>query len=189
MKDFAAQARVKNLRLLAGTLAIVAWGSVQIRIAYVRLVKHALPVEAQSINAGVAAPAKTGHVDFIAEGQSVPANQAATVRLHFLVDHGFHINSHTPKSDVLIPTKLTVATVGADPEVTNVDFPAGEPFAFAFEPKQKLDVYQGDVVLTAHLKAKPGPHSIKAELYYQACDQAACYPPKKLAIEQPYTAK
>ncbi|AFL87077.1 disulfide bond corrector protein DsbC [Terriglobus roseus DSM 18391] len=144
---------------------------------------------AQSINAGVASAVKKGHVDFLADAQAVPANQAATVKLHFRVEPGFHINSHTPKSDVLIPTKLTVAMVGDDPEVTGVDFPAGEPFAFAFEPKQKLDVYQGDVVLTAHLKAKPGLHSLKAELYYQACDQAACYPPKKLAVEQPYTAK
>jgi hypothetical protein len=144
---------------------------------------------AQSINAGASSPPKKGHVDFIADGQSVAANQPATVRLHFRVDPGFHINSHTPKSDVLIPTKLTVAMVGDDPEVTAVDFPVGEPFAFAFEPKQKLDVYQGDVVLTAHLKAKPGAHSIKAELYYQACDQAACYPPKKLSFEQPYTAR
>jgi DsbC/DsbD-like thiol-disulfide interchange protein len=145
--------------------------------------------QAQSINAGIASPAKKGHVDFIAEGQSVPANKPTTIKLRFRVDNGFHINSHTPKSEVLIPTKLTVAMVGDDPEVTNVDFPAGEPFSFAFEPKQKLDVYQGDVILTAHLKAKPGPHTIKAELYYQACDQAACYPPKKLPIEQPYTAK
>jgi thiol:disulfide interchange protein len=145
--------------------------------------------DGQSINAGVATAVKKGHVDFLADGQSVPANQPATVKLHFRVDPGFHINSHTPKSDVLIPTRLTVAMVGDDPEVTGVDFPAGEPFAFAFEPKQKLDVYHGDVVLTAHLKAKPGQHSIKAELYYQACDQAACYPPKKLPVEQPYTAR
>lgn len=150
---------------------------------------HAASVRAQSINAGVPTAVKKGHVDFIADAQAVAANQPATVKLHFRVDPGFHINSHTPKSDVLIPTKLTVAMVGDDPEVTGVDFPAGEPFAFSFEPKQKLDVYQGDIVLTAHLKAKPGPHSIKAELYYQACDQAACYPPKKLAFEQPYTAK
>lgn len=147
------------------------------------------PAHTQSMNVGQPTAAKKGHVDFIADGQSIAANQPATVKLHFRVDPGFHINSHTPKSDVLIPTKLTVAMLPGDPEVTNVDFPAGEPFSFAFEPKQKLDVYQGDVVLTAHLKAKPGQHSLKAELYYQACDHAACYPPKKLPIEQPYTAK
>lgn len=135
------------------------------------------------------APVKGGHVDFIADGQSIAANKPATVTLHFHVDPGFHINSHTPKSDMLIPTKLVVAMIAGDPEVTAVDFPTGTPFAFAFEPKQKLDVYQGDVVLTAHLKAAPGQHTLKAELRYQACDQAACYPPKTLAIEQPFTAR
>lgn len=147
------------------------------------------PAHAQALNVGQPSPAKKEHVEFVPEAQTVAAGQPATVKLHFRVEAGFHINSHTPKSDVLIPTKLTVAMVGDDPEVTNVDFPAGEPFSFAFEPKQKLDVYQGDVVLTAHLKAKSGQHTLKAELYYQACDHAACYPPKKLPIEQPYTAK
>lgn len=136
-----------------------------------------------------AAPLKSGHVDFIADGQSVAAGKPATISLHFRIDPGFHINSHTPKSDMLIPTRLVVAMVPGDPEVTAVDFPTGTPFAFAFEPKQKLDVYQGDIVLTAHLKAAPGQHILKAELHYQACDQAACYPPKTLSVEQPFTAK
>lgn len=134
-------------------------------------------------------PARGGHVTFVADGQTVAANRPATVLLHFRVDPGFHINSHTPKSDMLIPTRLVVAMVAGDPEVSAVDFPTGTPFAFAFEPKQKLDVYQGEVVLTAHLKAAPGEHTLKAELRYQACDQAACYPPKTLAVEQPFTAK
>lgn len=140
-------------------------------------------------SAAAATATQGGHVGFIAEGQSIPASKTATVNLHFRVDPGFHINSHTPKSDMLIPTRLVVATVPGDPEVTAVDFPAGVPFAFAFEPKQKLDVYQGDVVLVAHVKAAPGQHSIKAELHYQACDQAACYPPKTLVVEQPFTAR
>lgn len=132
---------------------------------------------------------KGSHVDFVPNEQTVVANKSAALQLHFRVDPGFHINSHTPKSDMLIPTKLVVAMVGNDPEVTAVDFPTGTPFAFSFEPSQRLDVYQGDVVLTAHLKAAPGQHTLKAELQYQACDQAACYPPRKLALEQPYTAK
>ncbi len=135
------------------------------------------------------AVSKGDHVAFIADAQSIAANRAATVNLHFRVEPGFHINSHTPKSDMLIPTKLVVAMIAGDPEVTAVDFPVGTPFAFAFEPKQKLDVYQGDVVLMAHVKAATGQHSLKAELRYQACDQAACYPPKTLAVEQPFTAK
>ena len=107
---------------------------------------------------------------------------------HFRVDPGFHINSHTPKSDMLIPTKILVEDMNGA-EVSDVSFPTGTPYSFAFEPNTKLDVYTGEVTLTAHVKAQPGPHTLKAALHYQACDQAACYPPKTLAIEQPFIAK
>lgn len=142
---------------------------------------------AQSINAGQS-PLKKQHVDFVAEGQTVVANKPATLKLHLKVENGYHINSHVPKSEMLIPTKIAIVET-PDADVKDVDFPAGTPFSFAFEPKQKLDVYQGDVILTAHITAKPGQHTLKAALHYQACDQAACYPPKTLTIEQPFTAK
>jgi hypothetical protein len=70
-----------------------------------------------------------------------------------------------------------------------VSFPEGTPYAVAFEPKTKLDVYTNDVTLTAHVKAVPGNYTLKAALHYQACDQAACYPPKTLTLQQPFTAK
>ena len=142
---------------------------------------------AQSMSAG-ATNTKKGHVDFIAEGQSIAANTPATLKLHFRIDQGFHINSHTPKSEMLIPTKILVEDLNGA-EVTNVDFPAGTPYSFSFEPNTKLDVYTGEVTLTAHVKAKPGTYTLKAALHYQACDQAACYPPKTLPLEQPFTAK
>ncbi len=130
----------------------------------------------------------TGHVTFIADGQSIAANKPATIVLHFRVDQGFHINSHTPKSEMLIPTNLLVEDLNGA-EVSDVRFPNGTPYSFAFEPKTKLDVYTGDITLTAHVQAKPGTYTLKAALHYQACDQAACYPPKTLSIEQPFTAK
>ncbi|MGI4854013.1 MAG: protein-disulfide reductase DsbD N-terminal domain-containing protein [Janthinobacterium lividum] len=129
-----------------------------------------------------------GHVSFLADGQNVAANQPGVIMLHFKVDPGFHINSHTPKSDMLIPTKLLVEDLNGA-AVSAVDFPQGTPYSFAFEPKTKLDVYSGDVALTAHVKAKPGSYVLKGALHYQACDQTACYPPKTLALEQPFTAR
>ena len=129
-----------------------------------------------------------GHVSFTAEPQTVAANRSATVVLHFHVDPGFHINSHTPKSEMLIPTKIAVEDLPAG-NVSAVDFPPGTPYSFAFEPKNKLDVYTGDFTLVAHLSTKPGQQTLKAALHYQACDAAACYPPKLLPIEQPFTAR
>lgn len=131
---------------------------------------------------------KGGHVTFAAEPQTVAANHPTTVLLHFHVDPGFHINSHAPKSDMLIPTKIAVEDLPAG-NVSLVDFPVGTPYSFSFEPKNKLDVYTGDFTLVAHLTAKPGPQTLKAALHYQACDASACYPPKLLPVEQPFVAK
>jgi DsbC/DsbD-like thiol-disulfide interchange protein len=148
-----------------------------------------LPGVALAQISGTGAPrGGKGHVDFVAEAQTVVANKPAVVKLRFRVDPGFHINSHAPKSDMLIPTKLLVEE-GDGVTVSDVDFPAGTPYSFAFEPKQKLDVYTGEVTLTAHVKIAPGSHTMKGALHYQACDQAACYPPKTLPIEQPVSAK
>ena len=56
------------------------------------------------------APVKPkGHVAYVAEQQSVPAGKRAVLELHFRVDDGFHVNSHTPKSELLIPTQVALA--------------------------------------------------------------------------------
>lgn len=146
-------------------------------------------VQAQQINVGQAAPSgPRGHVQFAAEPQTIAAGKPTTLQLRFHVDPGFHINSHTPKSEMLIPTKIAVEDA-PDMSVTGVDFPQGTLYSFSFEPKEKLDVYTGDVTLTVHLTAKPGAHTLKGALRYQACDSTACYPPKMLLVEQPFTAK
>lgn len=133
-------------------------------------------------------PAAKGHVQFAAEPQVIAAKKPATVLLHFHVNPGFHINSHTPKSEMLIPTKIAIGE-GDGIAVQTVDFPAGQPYSFSFEPNTKLDVYTNDVVLTAHVVAQPGQRTLLGVLHYQACDAAACYPPKTLPVAQPFTAK
>lgn len=127
-------------------------------------------------------------MQFAAEPQTVAAGKPAMLQLRFRVDPGFHVNSHTPKSEMLIPTRLAVEDAPGV-NVTGVDFPKGTLFSFSFEPKEKLDVYTGEVTLTAHLTAQPGAHTFKGALRYQACDNSACYPPKMLAVEQPFLAK
>ena len=146
-------------------------------------------VGAQTIDLGQSSrPVAKGHVQFSAEPQAIVANKPATVLLHFHVDPGFHINSHTPRSEMLIATKIAVGE-GEGIQVQTVDFPAGQPYSFSFEPKTKLDVYTGDVVLAAHIVAQPGQRTLIGVLHYQACDQAACYPPKSLPVQQPFTAR
>jgi DsbC/DsbD-like thiol-disulfide interchange protein len=133
-------------------------------------------------------PTAKDHVVYIAEGQSIPANKPASLTVKFAVNPGFHINSHTPKTPNLIATKIAIQD-DATVNVRTVDFPKGTEYSFAFDPKEKLDVYTGPFALTLHLTAKPGSHTLKAALRYQACDNAACYPPRLLPIEIPFTAR
>ena len=71
---------------------------------------HVGMVYGQQINVGDPStpPRGKGHVSFTAEPQTVEANHPVNLLLHFHVDPGFHINSHTPKSEMLIPTKIAV---------------------------------------------------------------------------------
>ena len=159
------------------------------RLASFGLFAATLAASAQSIDLSQpVAPRAAGHVRFAAEPQAIAAGKPATVLLHFHVDPGFHINSHTPKSEMLIPTKLIVEDLPAA-TVSAVDFPAGQLYSFSFQPKEKLDVYTGDFLLIAHVSARPGQHVLKGAMRYQACDAQACYPPKLLPVEQPFTAK
>jgi DsbC/DsbD-like thiol-disulfide interchange protein len=142
---------------------------------------------AQSINLGGPAGAKA-YIAYSALPQTIAANHAATLELHFRVLPGFHVNSHTPTESFLIPTALTVpAAAGVKPG--EAVYPHGEPYAFSFDPKNKLSVYAGDFIVKLPVTAAAGAHSIDATLRYQACNNASCFPPKNLPVKIDFTAK
>lgn len=133
-------------------------------------------------------PAKKNYVTFAAEPQTVAAGKAASVQLRFRVMDGYHVNSHTPKSELLIPTTLKLDPAdGVKPGAP--EYPAGKPYSFSFDPKEKLDVYAGDFTVKLPVTATPGEHVVSAALKYQACDNAACYPPRTLPVQVTFTAK
>jgi hypothetical protein len=140
-------------------------------------------------DAGFDGPAKPkAYIVYAAEPQTVVAGKKATVELHFRVQDGFHVNSHTPKSELLIPTNVTLGA--ADGVKTAApEYPAGTPYSFSFEPNEKLDVYQGPFTVKLPVVATAGEHKLSGTLRYQACDHAACYPPKTLPVEVLFTAK
>jgi thiol:disulfide interchange protein len=112
-------------------------------------------------------------------------SKATTVNLNFRVPPGYHINSNTPKSEFLIPTALKM-DLPTDIILGKIEYPAGEDLVFPFQPDEKLSVYTGDftVGLAVHpLHAVlPGKYEMHGVLRYQACDNAACYPPKTLPV-------
>ncbi|HUO26273.1 MAG TPA: protein-disulfide reductase DsbD domain-containing protein [Candidatus Aquilonibacter sp.] len=107
------------------------------------------------------------------------------VDLSFRVPPGYHINSNTPKSEFLIPTALHM-DVPTDIVLGKIQYPAGEDVSFPFSPGEKLNVYTGDfsIGLAIHPlhSVVPGRYVMHGMLRYQACDNAACYPPKNLPV-------
>ena len=111
---------------------------------------------------------------------------STSVALDFRVGSEFHINSHHPKAEYLIPTALKL-NVPEQLAVADLKYPAGEEMAFAFSPDEKLSVYSGDFSIDAILKAPAsaavGTYPVKGELRFQACDHSACYPPRSIPVQ------
>ena len=119
---------------------------------------------------------------------TVAAGKDAVIEMHFRVNHGMHINSHTPREKWLIPTNLQIS--GApNLKLERVEFPAGEDFTLAAMPSAKLSVYTGDFVVRAHILARPGQHILQGTLRYQACDTNSCYPPRNAPVAVDVIAK
>ncbi len=72
-----------------------------------------------------------------------PAAAAKDVELRFTIQQGLHINSHTPHSEFLIPTTLTLETTPGV-EIAQVEYPQGVDYHFQFSPKDALSVYTGE---------------------------------------------
>ena len=107
------------------------------------------------------------------------------VNLNFRVPLGYHINSNTPKSEFLIPTALKM-DVPTDIILGKIEYPAGEDRKFPFSPDETLNVYSGDFTIAVGVhplrSVVPGKYVMHGVLRYQACDNAACYPPKNLPV-------
>jgi len=116
---------------------------------------------------------------------AIAAGRPALLELDFRVKEGLHVNSNTPRSEFLIPTKVRFMPP-TDLMVGKVVYPAGEDLALAFSPKDKLSVYSGDFRITAQVSASrsatTGPYTVHGELKYQACNDKSCFPPKTLPI-------
>jgi Disulphide bond corrector protein DsbC len=114
------------------------------------------------------------------------AGATKDVNLDFRVGPEFHINSHTPKSPLLIPTALKLEAQ-APVMLGDVKYPAGQDVSFAFSGDEKLNVYSGDFTIDAFLKAPAdaaaGNYPVKGTLRFQACDHSACYPPRNIPVE------
>jgi suppressor for copper-sensitivity B len=133
---------------------------------------------AASAGAQIQAPKKATFVldaDRSAYDPGAPARVAALVT----IEHGWHVNSHKPSFEYLIPTVFDLDLPAGWPQET-VRYPMAKMKTFSFEP-HPLAVYDGDVVVVASFAVpkgvKPGSYPLQGSLRYQACNDQQCLPP------------
>ena len=141
---------------------------------------------AQEIRLNGQSPVKKPHLALLTDGVQVKPGSAQMVELRFRVDEGYHINSHTPMDELLIPTTLKFAPGAV--RVLGTEYPQGEIIKLT-STGEGLEVYQGEFKVLVKLVAPRGFSTVTGTVRYQACDNQACFPPKTLAVKLAVTGK
>ena len=123
-------------------------------------------------------PSTADHVH--ASAAFEPGPDGDTIAVTLRIDSGFHVNSHKPTLDYLVPTDVTFVGVGAK----GVSYPPSMLFRSAFAP-DGIAVYEGDVsfVATFAKGSLAGLKSLDGSIAAQACDKQTCLPPATLPIK------
>jgi thiol:disulfide interchange protein len=131
---------------------------------------------------GAEAQLKPQHkASFVLHGDRTAYDAGSTARVAALVtiEREWHVNSHQPTFEYLIPTVLSFE-LPAGWAAGSVRYPPAEMQKFAFAD-QPLAVYDGDVVILADLGvpagAEAGSYPVRGALRYQACNDSQCLPP------------
>ena len=109
-----------------------------------------------------------------------------TVKVVATLSSGFHLNSHTPGEEYLIPLSLRwtdgALTAG------EVEYPTPKMLKVPFDPKP-LSVLEGKFEIATKFKvpasAPDGPSTVMGKLRYQACNDKSCFQPKTLDVKIP----
>ena len=124
-------------------------------------------------------PPPKASVEAVADLTSYALGDSVRIAAVVTVDDGWHIQSHTPSFEYLIPTEIAFELPAGwpQPEVSYPDHVMWQ-FEFAEDP---LAVYEHEAVIHAALDvpadAVAGTVEVQVELTYQACDDLQCLPP------------
>lgn len=122
--------------------------------------------------------AKAG-LELVADRTSYTPGSPARIAARVEIEPGWHVNSHTPSFEWLIPTELRLELPEGWP-AAGVEYPPHVMRTFAFED-EPLAVYDGEVVILANLTIPESVAQdqvrIRGVLAYQACDDKQCLPP------------
>ena len=127
------------------------------------------------------------HVQGVVDDHRVVLGRPFVVRLHVIVENGYHINSNRPRDKFLIPTQVILKNT---PELTFLpaQFPPALDRKLEFS-EEKVLVFEGEVQFEVPARSKGGAstghRTISGSLRYQACDERTCYPPRTIPFDVP----
>ena len=111
-----------------------------------------------------------------------------TVFIEITIYPPFHINSHLPSEEFLVPTAVNFKTQEGV-EVVKVEYPAGELKKFIFS-ESPLSVYEGTARIAATFAVAPDFSApevrIEGSLSFQACDNNSCLAPDEMGFVERY---
>ena len=140
----------------------------------------AMAASARASSPPAGAPPKIGLALF-ADRDRYGAGEVARIAARIDIPRGWHVNSHWPTFDYLIPTTLRLTGPGV--EVIEIRYPPGEMKAFAFTSDQELSIYEGDVAVIATVSVSAQTRAsvpVTGTVSYQACSDRVCLPPTRI---------
>ena len=128
------------------------------------------------------APARPAIITLVPVLTAGPSAGGGVLRLSATIASGWHVNSHRPSEDYLIPT---AAKLDSQSGVTFGEpvYPAGVDKKFAFS-EAALSVYESAFAIEVPVlwDASRPPAAISGQLEYQACNDKSCLAPASLAF-------
>ena len=124
-------------------------------------------------------PPPKASLEAVADFTSYAPGESVRIAAVVTVDDGWHIQSHTPSFEYLIPTELALELPEGWPQ-PGVSYPDHVMWQSEFEA-DPLAVYEHEAVIHAKLdvpaSVPAGVVEVPVELTYQACDDRTCLPP------------
>jgi len=126
-------------------------------------------------------------VQAYASHKRIHPGDAFQVAIAVKIKPGFHINSHQPTNEFLIPT---VAKLDKKKDIafSPMSYPLAEGKSFSFST-HKVPVYADSISIFSQGRLSkdisPGDVRVSGMLAYQACDDQSCFIPRSVKFEIP----
>ena len=123
---------------------------------------------------------------------TITRGESGEIVVPIKITPGYHVNANPPTFSYLKPTELELPQSDGL-SVEFIIYPDPLKKKFAFSEGKELAVYEGDVIVKAHVKAdkaaQSGKRNLSAKLRVQACDDKVCYAPGVMDVTLPVDIK